>query len=217
MRSRAVLFDLDGTLLDTLADLGDSMNAALTGLGFAPHPIESYRYFVGDGVKMLALRALPEPQRQDAALVAECARLMRQEYGKRWKTKTRLYPGIAELLDALVARGVLLCVLSNKPHPAVVEVMDHFFNRWRFAAAFGEQPAFPKKPDPAAALEISRMTGVPPGSFLYLGDTNTDMLTARAAGMRAVGALWGFRPEEELRSAGAEVLLRRPEDLIPHL
>jgi phosphoglycolate phosphatase len=214
MRAQAVLFDLDGTLLDTLADLGDSMNAALTSLGFPPHPLESYRYFVGDGVRVLALRALPQALRTDEETVSLCVKRMREEYGRRWNVKTRPYPGIPELLDALTERGVPMCVLSNKPHPAVLDVMGYYFGRWKFTAAFGEQPAFPKKPDPAAALEIARLAAVPPGAFLYVGDTDTDMQTATAARMRPVGALWGFRTEEELRRSGADVLLGSPPDLV---
>jgi phosphoglycolate phosphatase len=214
MRAEAVLFDLDGTLLDTLEDLGDSMNAALASLGFPPHSLKSYRYFVGDGVRVLALRALPETRRTDEELVSLCVKRMREEYGRRWNVKTRPYAGIPELLDALAERGVRMCVLSNKPHPAVIEVMRFYFGKWEFAAAFGEQPEFPKKPDPAAAFEIARLVGVPPEAFLYVGDTDTDMRTAVAARMRPVGALWGFRTEGELRGAGAEVLLARPQDLV---
>ncbi len=217
MRFQAVLFDLDGTLLDTLEDLGDSMNEALASLGFPPHPIESYKYFVGDGVRALALRALPEARRTDEALVSLCVKRMREEYGKRWNAKTRPYPGIPELLDGLTERGVRMCVLSNKPHSAVIDVMGYYFGGWKFAAAFGEQPEFPKKPDPTAAIEVSRLAGAPPESFLYVGDTDTDMKTAIAARMKPVGALWGFRTEAELRAAGAEILLPHPPELVRYL
>jgi phosphoglycolate phosphatase len=214
MTHSAVLFDLDGTLLDTLQDLGDSMNAVLGVLGYPPHPIGSYRYFVGDGVEILARRVLPEPARYDEAIVQDCTKRMRAEYGRRWKDKTRLYDGIAELLDGLIRAGAKIAILSNKPHAATTEVVNHFFSKWHFHAALGARPGVPIKPDAGAALEVARMLEVAPGGFLYVGDTNTDMATAVAAGMFPVGALWGFRTEEELRSSGARALVGRPLEIL---
>jgi phosphoglycolate phosphatase len=214
MSYRAVLFDLDGTLLDTLDDLGDSMNTALASRGYPVHPISAYSVFVGDGVENLVRRALPEPRQGDQALVRAMVPLMRAEYARRWKSKTRPYEGIPELLDRLTARGVKMAVLSNKPHPATVEVVAHFFPRWRFDPVLGARPGVPIKPDAGAALEAARILSLPAAAFLYVGDTDTDMETARSAGMRAVGALWGFRGEEELRSSGAEVIIRHPRDLL---
>ena len=212
MSYRAVLFDLDGTLLDTLEDLGDSMNAVLAARGFPVHPISSYTGFVGDGVENLVRRALPAGH--DAAVVAELLLLMRKEYGTRWKAKTRPYPGIPELLRALSERGLRLSVLSNKPHPATVEVVDHFFAAGTFDLVLGARPGVPIKPDAGAALEVSRKLAVSPEEFLYLGDTNTDMRTATEAGMFPVGAVWGFRTAEELAASGARTLVTRPEELL---
>jgi phosphoglycolate phosphatase len=209
-----VLFDLDGTLLDTIEDLGTSMNAVLFSHGFPLHPIDSFRFFVGDGVETLVTRAIPESRRGDGGLLALCVDEMRMEYGKRWKEKTRPYPGITRLLDRLSDFGVIQAVLSNKPHEFVVKMLMHYFPGTEFRAVLGRRPEFPKKPNPASALEISRIAGVPPGGFLYLGDTNTDMLTAKAAGMFPIGALWGFRTEGELREAGAERVVGHPMDLI---
>jgi phosphoglycolate phosphatase len=214
MTHTAVLFDLDGTLLDTLEDLGDSMNAALQSLGYSPHGMDSYRYFVGDGVEILARRALPENVCGDDAVVRQCVTLMRAEYGRRWKDKTRLYDGMPELLDGLAGMGVKAAILSNKPHAAVMEVVDHFFKKWRFDATLGARPGVPIKPDAGAALEVARVLAVPPSGFLYVGDTNTDMATAVAAGMFPVGALWGFRTEEELRASGARALASRPQEVL---
>jgi phosphoglycolate phosphatase len=214
MKYRAVLFDLDGTLLNTLDDLGDSMNAALSLSGFPPHPIAAYKYFVGDGVENLARRALPVPAVQEEVIVRKVVADMRGEYSRRWKDKTRPYEGIPELLDALQSRGVKLSVLSNKPHSATLDLIKHFFVKWHFDAAMGERPGIPIKPDAGAALEVSRIVGIPPQSFLYLGDTNTDMLTARAAGMLPVGALWGFRTASELRESGAAELAAHPMDVL---
>lgn len=214
MRYNAVLFDLDGTLLDTLDDLGDSMNAVLAARGFPTHPIALFSEFVGDGVVNLVRRSLPPGPRESQAIVNELVPLMRKEYSLRWKAKTRPYDGIPELLDGLKERGVRMAVLSNKPHPATVEVVAHFFPRWEFDATLGARPDVPIKPDAGAALEVSRMLGIPPAEFLYLGDTNTDMQTARAAGMYAVGVLWGFRSAEELAASGAERLVSDPREVL---
>jgi len=214
---KAVLFDLDGTLLDTLDDLGDSMNAVLSSRGYPTHPISSFTGFVGDGVENLVRRALPPRDGSNDALVAEIVPLMRAQYSRRWKDKTRPYDGIPEMLDALAARGLRLAVLSNKPHPATVEVVGHFFPPARFDAVFGARPGVPIKPDAGAALDVARGLGIPAGEFLYLGDTNTDMQTATAAGMYAVGVLWGFRTADELLQSGARVLVAHPTEVLPLL
>jgi phosphoglycolate phosphatase len=214
MTYKAVLFDLDGTLLDTLDDLGDSMNAVLAARGFPTHPIRAFAQFVGDGVQNLVRRALPPESGSNETLVAEIVPLMRAEYARRWKDKTRPYDGVPEMLDALSTRGLRLAVLSNKPHPATVEVVDHFFLPGKFQAVFGARPDVPIKPHAGAALEVARKLGVAPEAFLYVGDTNTDMQTAAAAGMYAVGALWGFRTAGELKEAGASALILRPGDLV---
>lgn len=214
MTYKAVLFDLDGTLLDTLDDLGDSMNAVLAARGFPTHPIRAFTGFVGDGVQNLVRRALPRESGSNEALVAEIVPMMRAEYARRWKDKTRPYDGVPEMLDALYAQGLRLAVLSNKPHPATVEVVKHFFPGAKFHAVFGARPDVPIKPDAGAALDVAKQLGVPPEAFLYVGDTNTDMQTAVAAGMYAVGALWGFRTADELLEAGAQVLVSHPGDLL---
>ncbi len=210
---RAVLFDLDGTLLDTLDDIGDSMNRVLAARGFPPHGMDRYRYFVGDGARTLVQRTLPE-DRRDARTVEECLSQYRAEYAAHWKDKTRVYDGIPELLDGLTARGVRLAVLSNKPHDATAQCVEAFLPRWRFDAVHGQQDGIPHKPNPAGAQSVARTLGLAPVEFLYLGDTATDMQTAVAAGMFPVGALWGFRPAQELADHGARALLARPEDAL---
>lgn len=213
MNFRAVLFDLDGTLLDTIDDLADSMNRALERLGFPTHEVAAYKYYVGDGVEKLARRALPEGHR-DEQTIARCIAGMRAEYGKRWAEKTRPYEGIAELLNALTARGVPMAIFSNKPDDLVKLMVPELLPHWKFQVVLGHRPGAEKKPHPAAALEIARTIGVPPAEFLYLGDTNTDMQTANAAGMYPVGALWGFRTADELAANGAKRLIEHPTDLL---
>jgi phosphoglycolate phosphatase len=213
MKYQAVLFDLDGTLLDTIEDLADSMNSVLERRGFPGHATEAYQQMVGDGMEQLVKRALPsmvlEADRFQAALDE-----MRQEYRQRWKIKTRPYPGIPQLLDGLVGHDLDLAILSNKPDDFTRVTVDHFLSRWPFRAVVGARPEIPKKPAPAGALGIAAALGIAPAAFVYLGDTDTDMKTARAAGMYAVGALWGFRTAEELRSSGAQALVETPADLL---
>ncbi|MCY3020525.1 MAG: HAD family hydrolase [Planctomycetota bacterium] len=216
MPYKAVLFDLDGTLLDTLEDLADSTNAVLARHGLPVHAMSAYKYFVGDGVESLCRRTLPA-DRLDAAFVAQCVAAVREEYGRRWHAKTHFYAGVPELLDALVARGVKMAVLSNKPDDLTKLTVQHFLPRWRFDAVCGARPGRGRKPDPAAAVEIAAQLAVPPAEFLYLGDTDTDMQTALAAGMYPLGALWGFRPAEELIASGAKALLAGPLDLLKYL
>jgi phosphoglycolate phosphatase len=213
MNFKAVIFDLDGTLLDTIADLTDSMNIALSHIGFPPHDFETCKMFVGDGVEMFAFRALPENNR-DQATVAKCVALMRQEYTKRWAIKTRPYNGIPQLLDALTSRNLEMAILSNKPHDSTKEMVAALLSKWRFNPVVGAQTAVPKKPDPTLARQIAQELGIPSEQFLYLGDTSTDMTTAQGAGMFAAGVLWGFRSAEELEQAGAKVLVKHPREVL---
>jgi phosphoglycolate phosphatase len=192
------------------------MNKALNYFGFPGHSTNACKMFVGDGVEMFAFRALPENSR-DQATVAKCVALMRQEYTKRWAKKTRPYEGIPELLDELTSLNLKMAILSNKPHDSAKEMVAALLSDWRFNPVIGAQPALPKKPDPTLANHISQELGIPPEQFLYLGDTGTDMKTAQASGMFAVGALWGFRSAEELEHAGAEVLVKHPREILEFL
>ena len=210
---KAILFDLDGTLLDTLVDLADAMNAALAKMGFAVHPADSYRYFVGDGIENEARRALPKDH-LDEKTVAECVSIAEKEYHRRWSENTAPYRGIPELLLGLDERGIRKAVLSNKPDKFTQVMVSKLLAKWRFEIVRGAMPSIPKKPDPTGALQIADELGIDAGKFIYLGDTDTDMRTANAAGMYAVGALWGFRTAEELKANGAKVLAERPGDVL---
>jgi phosphoglycolate phosphatase len=210
---QAVIFDLDGTLLDTLEDLGDAVNRVLSARGLPVHPMDAYRFFVGDGVAMLITRALPADKR-DAETVRSCLEAFRADYDRHWNVKTRPYDGVAALLDALTARGLKLAILSNKPHAFARRCVREFLPNWSFAAVFGQRDGVPLKPDPAGALAIAHALGIPPAACLYLGDTAVDIKTAIAAGMTPVGVLWGFRPAEELRASGAQVLIEQPSEVL---
>ena len=210
MAARAVLFDLDGTLLNTLEDIADSMNRALLENGLPEHPLDAYRYFVGDGVKTLARRATGF--RENAVPAVLHAYQTYSAAGCR--NRTRPYDGIADMLASLERLGLPLCIFSNKPHKDTQRVTACYFPNIRFAAVRGQQESVPVKPDPAGALMIAGELDIPPKDFLYVGDTGVDMACANASGMVPVGALWGFRQREELVAHRARHLIQRPEALL---
>lgn len=208
---RGILFDLDGTIADTLADLANATNHALTTLGCRTHPTDAYRRMIGDGARNLLSRALP-PDKQE--LVDDAVKLMRDHYQSHCYDLTKLYRGIPELVGALAKRDYKLAVLSNKPDDFTKQMVTHYFQPSPFHLVQGQLPHVPLKPDPAAALHIAQLLGIPPAEWLYLGDTDTDMKTARAAGMHAVGVLWGFRDRKELMESGAQTLVQRPQEVL---
>jgi phosphoglycolate phosphatase len=213
---QAVIFDLDGTLLDTLEDIGDAVNRVLAARGLPIHLIDAYRFYLGDGVAKLITRALPEDKR-DAETVRSCLDANRADYDHNWNVKTRLYEGIGAVLDALAARALKLAILSNKPHDFTERCVREFLPKWSFDAVIGQRDGVPLKPDPAGALEIARTLGIPPAACLYLGDTAVDIKTAIAAGMTPVGVLWGFRPAQELQASGATILIEQPLEVLGFL
>ena len=214
MRFKAVIFDLDGTLLNTLEDLADSMNCVLKRNRLPEHNLAAYRYFVGDGIEMLVRRALPFEVASENDF-QRFVREMKSEYASRWLLKTRPYPGVPEMLAAFAAAGIAMAVLSNKPDDASNEIVKSLLPNIDFRIVLGATPERPKKPDPSAALEIASRLGISPEDFLFMGDTSIDMQTACAAGMFPVGALWGFRPAEELIASGAKVLAAEAQYFIP--
>lgn len=210
---RAVLFDLDGTLTNTLQDIADAMNRSLRLHGLPEWPADAYRYLVGDGAKKLAERAVRDRQE----LVQSVQREYQAHYEKHILVTTRPYEGVPELLHALQERGLKLAVFSNKPDANTKTVVAHFFPEIRWAVVRGQVEGVPVKPDPAGALAVAQALGVDPAEVLYLGDTSTDMCCAIRAGMHPVGALWGFRTAEELRESGAECLADCPANVLLRL
>lgn len=207
---KAVLFDLDGTLTDTLTDIAAAMNRALRLHGLPEWPVEAYRYLVGNGAKVLSERCVRDRQ--------ELAPAVRQTYQAYYQTHnlvaTKPYEGIPAMLSALHERGLALAVLSNKPDADTKNVVRHFFPEIPFAMVRGQVEGVPVKPDPAGALAVAEALRIAPEEFLYLGDTSVDMSCALAAGMHPIGALWGFRTEAELRDSGAEFLAKCPADVL---
>ena len=213
---KAVLFDLDGTLLDTLEDLAAAANRMLDTNGFPTHPIDAYRHFVGNGAAMLVHRILPPAVRSKETEKKYLMSFL-NDYRQHWRSRTRPYPGIADMLDALTDRHIRMAVLSSKPHDMTVQCVEHFFSQWSFDSVLGQRPGVPKKPDPAGAVETVRHMDLAPAAFIYMGVTSIDMKTARSAGMFAMGVRWGFRPAAELQSGGAHILIDQPLDIIAYL
>jgi phosphoglycolate phosphatase len=213
---RAIVFDLDGTLLDTLADIGDAANAVLQQLGFPAHALDNYRQFVGEGIAVLFQRAVPVDQ-IDGETISRCVNAFQIAYRRNWLVRTRPYEGILDLLDELPGRGLRMAVLSNKPHEFTQACVGHYFPKAPFDVVFGQREGIARKPDPAGALEIAQRLAIPAGEFVYLGDSAIDIQTATHAGMHPVGAAWGFRSVEELRAAGAMAVICRPLELLEFL
>jgi phosphoglycolate phosphatase len=210
---KAVLFDLDGTLLETLTDLAEAMNTSLVHFGFKPHTVDAFRYFVGESVAVEAKRALPESAR-DPETVEKVAEYSQQIYADCWHKNTRPYPGISELLTALQKRGLKLAVLSNKIDKFTKTMVKTLLPQWHFEMVQGALPDIPLKPHPDLALRIVKHLKIPAEQFIYVGDSNIDMLTAVAAKMFPVGCLWGYRTADELLAAGAKCLIKSPSELL---
>jgi phosphoglycolate phosphatase len=211
--NKGVIFDLDGTLLNTIDDMANSMNFVLKTHGFPVHEVEKYRYFVGNGMKKMVERALPVEIRDDK-MIKLCLKEFKNEYNKRWHEYTKPYSGINELVDKLHSMGISISVLSNKADDFTRLIIYEFFGKECFDIVLGARKGIPKKPSPQAALEISRILKIHPWEYLYLGDSGVDMDTAVNAGMYPVGAAWGFREESELLENGAKILLKNPVELI---
>jgi phosphoglycolate phosphatase len=214
MKFSAVLFDLDGTLLDTLTDLAEAMNSVLLRFNLPVHNIEDYKYFVGDGIENLVKRAIPQTFLNNEKLIKESIILMKKEYELNWNKTTKPYDGIIPLLNNLKEMNIITAVLSNKPDNFTKRIIKKMFIGHDFKSVIGAGAEFPNKPDPSGALFTAEFLKIKPEGFIYLGDTNTDMLTAVNAGMFPAGALWGFRTKEELIASGAKKVIDKPLDLI---
>ncbi len=215
MSLKLIIFDLDGTLLDTLADLADAANEALAGAGLPPHPTADYRYMVGLGARNLMLQAatcpgLPGP---DPATIEQLLTAFATAYEKRWHDKTRPYPGIDSLISHLADYPVRMAVLSNKPDTFTQKMVKHFFPDRPFVFVKGLAPEFKAKPDPALTLSMLDEAGVSLEEAALIGDSGTDMQTAVAANILPIGVLWGFREADELETAGARLLVKTPVEL----
>ncbi|MCL1834596.1 MAG: HAD family hydrolase [Oscillospiraceae bacterium] len=210
---KAVIFDLDGTLLYTIESIASGMNSVLEKHGLPTHTAEQYKMFVGDGAANLTRRSLSGAALTDEE-ISQIEKDFRSEYVSNQPGSTRPFDGVPELLAGLAAKGVKTAVLSNTSHGSTLRTVEFFFRDTPFDAVIGLRPGHNVKPDPGSALEILEILGVEKGDVLYVGDTGTDMKTAKAAGLKAVGALWGYRSKKELEDNGADVYAEHPRDVL---
>jgi phosphoglycolate phosphatase len=212
VRVLCAIFDLDGTLVDSLEDLATALNQALVDHGLPRAPLETVRTWIGGGARTLVAHAVAASQVDPSRVDGVLARF-RVHYAAAPIVKTRLYPGIAEMLEQFVEAGVRLAVLTNKPHDLAVRICGPLLAPWPFGAIIGQREGVALKPDPRAALEIAEDLGVEPARCVFIGDSDVDIETAHAAGMRAVGVSWGFRPRAELERARPSLIVHEPVGL----
>jgi len=212
---KAFLFDLDGTLIDSLEDIGQACNDVLASHGYPVHPLPKYRYYVGRGFHKLVSDALPQGESTRLSTAELCALVAeaRAQYGNNMCVRTRPYDGITEALLALAEQGHALAVLSNKPDDLTVALIGRYFPEVPFALVRGGRDGVPLKPEADAPLDMLRQMSVLPANSFYVGDSNVDIFTARNAGMTSIGVAWGFRGAEELRAAQADHVIDAPEAL----
>lgn len=210
---KLLIFDLDGTLINSLEDLADSANHVLANHNFPTHPVDAYRYFVGNGMPTLIRRILPDGYKQ-GNVFETCLQEFKVHYNIHMYDKTTVYAGLTEVLEALQRRGIKMAVATNKAQFAVAPLMADFFPTITFSALIGQREGVPVKPDPQVVYDILAVTGCAPEEALYLGDTGVDMLTAHRAGIEAVGLLWGYRTREELEGEHAEHIISQPKEIL---
>lgn len=214
---KAVIFDLDGTLTDSLASIKKSGDLAMKAVGMGPYTEDQYRYFVGDGAAVLIERCLEAGGDKEHLHFEKAYEEYKRVFEEYCMYQVTPYEGIRELLVALRERGILAAVLSNKPHERTLNVIHTLFGKDCFSVVLGQQDGIARKPSPEGVFHILKKWGLSAEDILYLGDTGTDMKTGKSAGAYTVGALWGFREREELLAGGADVLIEKPQELLLYL
>lgn len=210
---QAGIFDLDGTLADTVDSMAYAANLAMGELGLPVQPAEKFKYFAGDGAKELVRRCLVAGGDLSCSHFEEMERLYRRYFGKYCMYHVKPYDGILKLLESMKGRGMKIAVLSNKPHAQAIDVVESIFGKGYFDYVQGQTETVPRKPSPIGALRIAEVFGVDAADCIYIGDTNTDMQTGKAAGMFTVGVLWGFRTREELEENHADRIAGHPSEI----
>ncbi|MCM1159794.1 MAG: HAD family hydrolase [Roseburia sp.] len=214
---KLVIFDLDGTLTDSLKSIQYSTNLTIQEFGYAPIPLEPFRYFVGDGAGELIKRALRFSGDKELVHYEKAMERYRQVFKEHCMYEVKPYDGILELLGALKEQGIFLAVNSNKPHERTVDVIEQIFGKDCFHMLAGQVPERKRKPDPAGIFHITHSMGINIADVIYIGDTCTDMQTGKNAGVFTVGALWGFRDRKELEENKADVIIEKPMELMKYL
>ncbi|WP_417942791.1 HAD family hydrolase [Flavobacterium sp. RS13.1] len=212
MKFKGIIFDLDGTLVNSLEDISDAMNKVLEGLNFPTHTYDTYQYFIGSGLRNLVSKALPASNNSDEQIEI-CFASMVNEYREICTLKTKPYKGIVELLDNLASQNIKMAVFSNKADELTKKIASEIFPN-HFDAAVGLSTEALKKPNPFEAVEISKKWNLKPEEILFVGDSDIDMQTAVNANMFPVGVTWGYRTQEELKNSGAKVVVTKASELM---
>ncbi|MFA9239970.1 MAG: HAD family hydrolase [Candidatus Paceibacteria bacterium] len=212
MNNKAIIFDLDGTLIDSLEDIAVCMNQVLEELELPIHKIEDYRYFVGGGISILVDNALDKQTSLETK--EKVTNRFKVVYDQKLHEKTKPYEGIYELLDELQKLDFKIGILSNKPHEFTIEYAKNLFSKYNMKEVHGQKAHIAKKPDPIAAIQIAQSFDVPCEEIYFVGDTMVDMQTAVNAKMIGIGVLWGFRDEDELMGNGATFVVKHPLDIL---
>lgn len=210
---KAVIFDLDGTLLNTLEDLANACNYALKSCGFKVHNVNDYTRFVGNGRYKLIERIVPVEYKKDKEVINKVLSLFDEYYGEHMIDMTKPYDGINEMLEELKEKNIKLAVVSNKPHEFAGDVVKKYFDN-KFEITYGQRENHPTKPDPKTVYEVMEYLGVNKNECIYVGDSDVDVNTAKNAQVKSVGVAWGFRGEGELKDAGADYIINKPSELM---
>ncbi len=212
MEIKSVIFDLDGTLIDSIQDIADCTNEMLQNNGLGAYPVETYIGWIGNGARILIEKAVPDVK--DPAIIDKLLADYISIYTQKYNIKTRLYPGVDKFLDILVEKNIPFSILTNKPHAETLKIAGFYLKKWPFRHIFGQREGIPKKPDPQVAIQIVKDLNTRPAETLFVGDSSTDIKTAVAAGMLPVGVTWGYGTIDSMKSAGASQLIDTAEKLI---
>jgi len=208
---KAIIFDLDGTLLDTLTDIMESVNNILNRYNYPTHDMHAYKYFIGNGIEVLTRKAFPKNISESE--FRDYFQEVKQEYEARQTLRTKPYDGIEEMLTKLIEKGISISILSNKPHEFTIPTVEHFFPKIEFSVVFGSRNGIDRKPSPIAVLEILDTLKLTKKDCFFVGDTAIDMQTSVNSGIEGIGVSWGFRTIEELTNNGAKYIIDKPDDI----
>ena len=217
MKFKAFIFDLDGTLADSVRDIMESINFALSSQNFETLSLEQARAKIGNGIDKLVIDALPEKHKENKKIIARTLELMAQKYSQSWQNNTCLYPGIADLLDQLMINKIPMAILSNKPDPFLQETVKFLMGKWEFMVIFGARAGMPLKPNPQSTLEVIKQMNIEPREIAFVGDGDTDIKTALGAGIHPIAVTWGLRSVDELTQVGAKTFINKPLELLEYI
>lgn len=216
MTTKLMIFDLDGTLVDSLEGIAFSMNQVLKENDFETYPTLKYKEFVGNGIKHLVFRALPE-EYKDAESVEKYYKIMSKVYGKDYGVGMDLYPGISTILDEITDLGIPLAINTNKNQDVTDFIVGEYLNKWSFIKVIGSHGDYERKPNPSGALALAEMAGARPEECIYIGDSEVDIRTAKNAGMKCIVVTWGFRDKDYLLTLNPEIIVDHAEDIINYI